>query len=112
MRWTTSKIEKYPSGNNVVLVDGRDVHSRIPDFNSREEYNEWYRLTKDYWRFIVYIDNKTTCIGAYKQAQQYLNIMQSDTSVKIKDACSFQYKNSMDFYNRMFNKVLSYKHIT
>ena len=111
MVWTTSKTEKYPSGNYVILVDGRNVHSRIPDFDNREEYEEWYKLTNDYWLFIVYIDNKKTCLRAYKQAQQYNNIMNSDTSVHIKTMCSFQYKKSMKFYSEMLNKVLSYKHL-
>ena len=112
MVWTTSKTEKYPSGNYVILVDGRNVHSRIPDFDSKEEYESWYKLTKDYWLFLVYIGNKYTCLRAYGQAQQYLKIMNSNITVEIKTKCSFQYQQSMDFYSKMLKKVKSYKHIT
>lgn len=111
MIWTTSNTEKYINGDYVILVDGKDVHSRIPDFNSRKEYEEWDKLTKDYWQFIVYIDNKKTCLRAYQQAQQYLNIMKSDASIENKTRCYYQHEESMRFYNRMLNKVLSYKHL-
>ena len=105
MIWTISNTDKYPSGDYVILVNGRDVHSRIPDFDSRKDYEKWYKLTKDYWQYLVYLDNKRTCLRAYKQAKQYKNILRSSTSAKTIDACRVQYNTSMKILKTLYRSA-------